>query len=121
MSLNKAGMAEAFHKEFEGCPCLKSAPPMEHFEMFLVILRRHKMIYEVEGVHPRFFLVHVANRDYLMMNPKNAHVHGAQIKASGADLGQLAGAYCIELPESGQRRDDHIEENRTLIKRAEGL
>ena len=94
---------------------------MEHFEMLLVILRQHKMIYEVEEVHPRFFLVHVANRDYLMMNPKNAHVRGTQIKASGADLGQLTNAYCIELPESGKRRDEHIEKNRTLIKQAEGL
>jgi hypothetical protein len=121
MSLNTAGMPEAFHNEFEACLGLKSVPPMEHFEMLMVILRRHKMVYEVEEVHPRFFLVHVANRDYLMMNPKNAHVRGAQIKASGADLGQLTNAYCIELPESGPRRDEHIEKNRTLIKQSEGL
>ena len=89
--------------------------------MLLVILWKYNMIYEVKEVHPRFFLVHIANRDYLMMNPKNAHVRGAQIKASGADLGQLTNAYCIELPESGKRRDEHIEKNRTLIKQAEGL
>ena len=89
--------------------------------MLLGILKQHKMMYYMEEVHPRFFMVHVANRDYLMMNPKNAHVRGAQIKASGADLGQLTNAYCIELPESGPRRDEHIQKNNLLIKQAEGL
>jgi hypothetical protein len=114
-------MTAAFRQEFEACLGLKSVPPQEHFDMLLVILWKYNMIYEVKEVHPRFFLVHIANRDYLMMNPKNAHVRGAQIKASGADLGQLTNAYCIELPEAGDRRDEHIEANLTLIENAAGL
>ena len=114
-------MTAAFRQEFEACLGLKSVPPQEHFDMLLVILWKYNMIYEVKEVHPRFFLVHIANRDYLMMNPKNAHVRGAQIKASGADLGQLTNAYCIELPEAGDRRDEHIDANLTLIENAAGL
>ena len=117
--LSVAGITPAFKEELEACLGLKGVPPMEHFLQLIEICKVHKMIYELEEVHPQFFLVHVANRDYLMMKPKNAHKRGAEINASGADLSQLSNAYCFELPEAGPRRDRHIAKKRQLIK--EGL
>ena len=85
-----AGLTKVFVEEFEACLGLKQLPPMEHFLACIDVCKKHKLVYELEEVHPRFFLIHIANRDYLMMKPKNAHKRGAEIKASGADLTQLS-------------------------------
>lgn len=114
-------MTEAFRREFAACLQLKRKAPMEHYQLLMEILEEHKLKYVLQEVHPKFFLVHLANRDYLMMTPSNAHKRGADIKACGADLQMLTNAVCMELSESGPRRADHIAKNEALVKRAEGI
>ena len=63
----------------------------------------------------------MGNREWLLTSPHNAHKNGADIKSAGADLEQLSNAYCVELSESGARRDAHIAKNQALVQRAEGL
>ena len=72
-------MPSSFDKEFEACLSIKSLPPQEHFDMLLGILKQHKMMYYMEEVHPRFFMVVVADRDYLRVSPRIAHGRGAQV------------------------------------------
>ena len=55
------------------------------------------------------------------MYPHNAHRNGLRIHTVGADLKQLTNALCMELATTGSRRQEHIDKNEALIKRAGGL
>ena len=114
-------MSEAFTAEFSACLELKGKPPTEHFLDLVGIIAKHGLMCELKEVHAKFFLVHMGNRGGLLLNPRDAHKNGAEIKAAGADLELLSNAYCFELPRNGPRRAAHIEKNVAFVDRSEGL
>ena len=59
------------------------------------ILREHKLLKRVNPAHPKKFLTHIENRNWLMLNAKNVHKKGAVIKSIGADLTQMSMQCCV--------------------------
>ena len=91
-------MSEAFKAELSACLELKGKPPTEHFLELVGIIAKHGMMYELKQVHAKFFLPRThGEQRRLLLNPRDAHKNGADVKAAGADLELLSNAYCFEL------------------------
>jgi len=114
-------MSPAFVAEFGTCLELKSLAPNEHFFLLVKILDEHGMTYVLPQLHSKYFLVHKGNRGGLLLSPHNCHKNAEGIRASGADLALLNNAYCMELPDNGVLRAEHLAKNQALIDRAGGL
>ena len=110
-----------FIKEFKSALESQEFSANEQLQNLLNILRAHKLLYHVDTIHCKFFLVHKANRGFLMLSPHNCHRNAARIESVGADMKQLTNALCVELAASGQLREEHISKNKELVKRAGGL
>jgi hypothetical protein len=86
------------------------------------ILERHKLVYKLETVLPKYFLTHKYNRGGLMLSPHNAHRNAQRLFISrAADKKQLINAVCFELPPDGPARESHLAANAQLIDRSDGL
>ena len=96
-------------------------PPNEFLQKGLDILERHKLLGHVLQAPAKKFLVHKENRNRLMLNYLNVHKKGAGIYNIGADLKQLSVAICAELAPHGQTREDQLQANHTMLKKAGGL
>jgi hypothetical protein len=114
-------MTQEFKSEFVACLAKKGTPPNEHFRELVAILKKHKLCYKTETLHPRLFLTHIKNRGGLLLSPHNAHKNAANIKVAGADLEALTNSWAIELPVDGPLRQELLTKNEALIARAEGL
>jgi hypothetical protein len=114
-------MTQEFKSEFVACLAKKGTPPNEHFSELVAILKKHKLCYKTETLHPRLFLTHIKNRGGLLLSPHNAHKNAANIKVAGADLEALTNSWAIELPVDGPLRQELLTKNEALIARAEGL
>ena len=88
----------------------------EHLDSLLAVLREHNLMYRADKIHPKFFLVHKANRGGLLLSPHNVHRNAARIHACGADMRQLTNAVCLELGNT-QLRQEHIAKNKQLVDR----
>ena len=93
----------------------------EHLDKLLESLDKHKLLYTIEKVNPKFFITHKGNRGGLLLSPHNVHRNAARIHRCGADLKQLSNALCIELGTDSTLRWEHIARNKKLIGRADGL
>ena len=118
---SSANECPEFVKEFGKILEHKGLPPNEHLERLVECMDRHKISYKLPQVHPKYFLTHKDNRGKLLLSPHNAHRNLYNIYKSGADLKELANAMCIELPLAGKLRAEHLEKNKVVIQRADGL
>jgi hypothetical protein len=87
----------------------------------LKVLKKHNLSYEISDTHPKFFLVHRVNRNWLMLSPYNCHRNAAKIHRGGADRKLLVNAICMELASGGKTREEHIADNIKLVARSQGL
>ena len=72
-------MTQAFMAEFEACLEMKGKPPMEHFLELMAIISQYNMMYTLNEVHAKHFLIHMSKREELLVSPHNAHNNGADI------------------------------------------
>ena len=87
----------------------------------LAIPKKHKLLKHAQQVPPTLSLVHKEHRNRMMLNHWNVHKKGAGIYGIGADLKQLSVAICAELAPHGQTREDQLQANQNLLKKAGGL
>ena len=111
-----------FDAEFKSALSARGVPDGEIYSNCIKVLTKHKLVYKLENVHPRFFLTHRFNRGGLMLSPHNAHRNATRLYLSkAADKKQLVNAVCFELPPIGETREMHIEANLKLVSRAKGF
>ena len=110
-------LTNAFRDEFAAALKLK-LPANEHLDVLKNILKSHNLLYTLEKVHPKHFVMHPANRGKLMLSPHNVHRNAARIHGVGADLKQLTNALSVEM---GKLRAAYMNKNKKLIARSKGL
>ena len=118
--MSHSKITEVFMDMFKSVIELKGLKANEHFQNLLACLKEHNLLYTVANIHPKFFLTHSANRGGLLLSPHNVHRNAARIRKCGADTKQLTNALAIELAASGTVREQHVDQNDMLIKRAGG-
>ena len=111
----------AFRAEFQKLLELRKVTANEHLQALFECLHNHKFSYWVAQIKVEHFLVHKANRGGLLLSPHNCHRNASRIHKCGADLKQLTHALCMELATTGKTRQEHLDKNASLIKRAGGL
>jgi hypothetical protein len=111
-----------FKAEFETALALEHTLPYnEVLQGCLSVLKAHQLLYTLDKVGADQFLVHRKNRGTLMLSPHNVHKNAETIYTVGADRKQLNNAVCIELSPSGPNREEHLQKNGDLVRRAKGL
>ena len=84
-------------------------------------LKEHSVSYVLEKVAPQMFYTHPKNRGGLGLSWHNVHRNGQRIVNIGARKDRLVDSVAFEMQQQGTERDQQIEFNHELFRKANGL